>query len=588
MRKTLKNSWLKYTALLLTTLSVFNMGYADKILGYSPPITGGCLSGTSAGAASAQECSVRCSQTMGCQGFTFISGNTTPNCYITMSACMLSGLGMFYVKFNDTKTINAVTGEQQQFIGMSGRDCQGYDINTSAIQTDLYGCGRQCTLDPECKGFSINSNTCFLKKQMQMCNYTTSNGFSYYEKSGSPTGGDNNFAGDPCPVGNPNCAQQLRDGNLPGSDRNQAVIYPRINRAGKTVATTDASDAILGQTSYLARVMLQANDVYPPSHVSSRVSGENYLSSIIPTKYNNKALAEAALRRSFLGAENFSGPAVTQTVVRDWVEYHLANYCDPLAAKLNLHGCANPKITIADIANGKINGVTPWESSKPRFAADVTATTLMQSKISDNEAAMRYAYNVTNIMPSPITTNQPDFSVPDKYINPNYNGLKVLKDGGYGVYMNYLARQSKLSLAQYAVTQLFADRMVLSNLKIPVARWNDAGKKSVTFEPTSRQGLLEFEANKRFSDPEWYDRVQQMPTPALMKEMAYMQALQLTIEFKRYEQQQIQTALFASLASDISAMLKMAQDMQEQSSADTASQISNSLKSLGINVPGKP
>lgn len=154
--------------------------------------------------------------------------------------------------------------------------------------------------------------------------------------------------------------------------------------------------------------------------------------------------------------------------------------------------------------------------------------------------------------------------------------------------MNYLARQSKLSLAQYAVTQLFADRMVLSNLKIPVARWNDAGKKSVTFEPTSRQGLLEFEANKRFSDPEWYDRVQQMPTPALMKEMAYMQALQLTIEFKRYEQQQIQTALFASLASDISAMLKMAQDMQEQSSADTASQISNSLKSLGINVPGKP
>jgi len=285
----------------------------------------------------------------------------------------------------------------------------------------------------------------------------------------------------------------------------------------------------------------------------------------------------------------------------------MAAYCDPLAAASKLNGCTMPKPTSAE----QQQGITSWEArAKPKtgtsdgqgaFAGDITAYSLFGDKVKHPEAAMRYIYNVTNALPDTFGAQAKDYSIPSKYTT-TYNGQQVLKDEGYNIYVDYLARQSKLSLSQFALMKIFADRLTLDNIKIPVSNWVcakyktitedgksikvcDIGQKEITYEPTSNFGLLQFEANKRFSDPGWYDRVQQMPTPALLKEMAYMNSLQLVLEMKRYEQQQLQTAMYASVAADVSAIVKTFQDLQHDAKNTSANKANISSKLKGILHP---
>ncbi|MBP9721543.1 MAG: hypothetical protein KBD64_00120 [Gammaproteobacteria bacterium] len=591
---------LLFIALVVSCISLGS--FAGVLDEFAPPINGDCDDGTYAlpsySAGSAEECAQACLSTSGCTGFKYEQRNMVAilSCTLrTGQGCrVMPAAATFYRKFQTDLPVKTTTGEIQTFKGLTDGDCIDNDIKVINVTT-VDQCGTLCTATAgDCVAFSFRAGDgrCVFKSPMSRCIFQA-NGYNYYSKYGDPSsGGGGSSAGPACAPDDLNCQQQLRyqpdgtpipGGAFPQADQNSMLIYPRVNRGGNTAPPTDVSDAILGQTSYLARVMLQANDVFPPSHLSSRTSGETFLSSLIPIKYNSKALTEAALRRSILGAESFStGQSSVNTMVRDWVEYHMDNYCDPLAAKAGIHKCYNRAISPTDIQNAKIAGVTPWENivdnniPKP-FAADITATTLFQPKVLNSEAAMRYIYNLINNSPTPIDSKQTDYIVPDKYINKDLN---VLKDDGYNVYMKYLESQSKSSLLQYAMMQIFAERLELDNIKVPVTRWDASGKKTVTYEKTSRQGLLEFEATKRFSDPGWYDRVQQMPTPALLKELAYMQSLQLTLEYKRYEQQQIQTAIMASFASDMSTLIQTVQNAASGGGAMSRQDLIDQIKSI--------
>ena len=406
-----------------------------------------------------------------------------------------------------------------------------------------------------------------------------------------------------CPSNDPNCLSPgINSRVIPYAPEGAMAMHSKTYRpnAIDPINATNAADAVLAQTSYMARVMIQANDIFPPSHISTRSSGEIYASTVSPIDYNLKALTQVSIYRNSLGATVTSvqnanpttaAANTVNTVARDWVEFHLNQYCDPLAGSIGKNGLNNCNSALNslkknEITEGMTQGKTSWDlvttkGQRGPYAADITANILFSAKAQDPEATMRYIYNLTNIAPTPLTLNATDFSVPNDYLTV-YNGTTTLKDAGYNIYMSYLEEQSKLSLSQYALMQIFSERMQLDTIKVPVTKWDKDGKKIESFEFTSRHGLLEFESTKRFKDPAWYDRVQQMPVPALLKELAYIQSTQLALEFKRYEQDQLQTAMMASLTSDIAKMTKYMKQMQQQASdpSGTQAQIMNQLNSI--------
>ncbi len=527
------------------------------------------------------DCANACMNRSDCKSFIFyptIPGTAQKtNCSVKTDneLCKVySEQANFYHKLSNQQDFDTGAGQNQKFIYSPNVDCNGDDIQgqTNLGNLDLKACASLCIQRSDCIGISYGPNTCSLKSSVNsgFCNIKINSSETTYYKFGAPVDKPPTSPVATCAPGDQNCMQQIRYQGF-DNQQPQMYMYPRITRAktevdkkegDATKIVGDASTAVLLQTSYLARVMVQANDVFPPSHVSSRTSGETYLSSYMPYKYNVKTLIEASIKRNMLGSEYYSGAPQLNTLVRDWVEQHLNKYCDPLAAKAGIYNCVSPNSPASKDASAKSDGTTNWEEKS--FAADINASTLMQSKIYSEkgsdaaEAALRYIYNITNNQPAPFDAAQTDFTIPGKYLDLKKTP-KILKDEGYNAYMSYLERQAKLSLSQYALMRIFAEHMPLESVKIPVVKWTDKGKQ-VTYESTSRQGLLEFEANKRFSDPNWYDRVQQMPTPALLKELAYMQALQLTLQYKQYEQQQIQIAQNAVLTSEISAMMNLTKD----------------------------
>lgn len=378
-----------------------------------------------------------------------------------------------------------------------------------------------------------------------------------------------------CTSGDPNCVLPgSQDRSTPFADQGQMAVYPKTYRSDGLlkIDTTNTTDAILAQTSYLARVLIQANDIYPPSHASSRSSGETFASAKVPLAYNVKALTQIASYRNALGAAKTSdqtaNPSGTKRndvdkIMRDWVDFHISNYCDPLAGSIGGAGLNNCNSSLNALDGGTIDsakrvGQTSWDIVSGPYAADITANTLFSTK-ANPEAAMRYVYNVTNALPATFgnQTEKPrKYVIPDQYLM-TVNGATNLNADGYKYYMHYLEEQSKKSLSQYAMMKILSERMKVNNIKIPVTKWLADGTKETSFEETSVLGLLEFESSKRFQDPAWFDRVQQMPTPALLKEIAYMLAMQNALDYKRYEQEQVQTALLASMTSDMSKLAKL-------------------------------
>lgn len=352
---------------------------------------------------------------------------------------------------------------------------------------------------------------------------------------------------------------------IPNANQGEMAIYPKTYRATSIVNSKDPVNAILAQTSYLARILIQANDIFPPSHISSRSNGEIYSSAAIPMVYNLKMLEQVSVYRNSLGArastDQYVGSAVrtVEKVANDWVQYHIMNYCDPLAASIGTYGlydCNKPYLqAISSGSPSKQSGITAWE--QVGYGADISANSLLQPNIRRDqaEAAMRYVYHLTNIVPEAMDPER-GYTIPQTHMTV-VDGVPKLTNNGFGFYMQYLEDQSKISLSQHTLMKLLSERLQMDSIKISKTIWDESGNKVETApEPASPYALLEFEATKRFKDPAWYDRVQQMPTPALLKEIAYMEAMRLALEFKKYEQQQMQIALQASMASDLARLVK--------------------------------
>jgi hypothetical protein len=346
---------------------------------------------------------------------------------------------------------------------------------------------------------------------------------------------------------------------------------PSGSSVGSVTAQSDVADAILYQTSYLARMLLQANDVFPPSHVSARLAGEWYASVQDPAQTNLQTLDTQMNIRNNLGALAISGsppgPFTQSAVMQDWVNYHLKAYCDPEAQQAGLTEC-QPVLGL------------PAQQQQAVYAMDTRATSLFGDTVANPEAALRYLVNVTNVLPSLTDNTSQQYGITSNLIAQS-GQLTYLTPAAYIALIATMEEQSKISLSQYYFLKLFSERLSLDNVKIPVTSWTSPDGvsppvKNTTYQNTSQHGLLKFEAAKRFMDPGWYDRIQQMPTPGLLKEIAYMMALQLNVDFKRYETEEMQTAFMAMLAADSARMGKQMRVAAGQDSSQVGNNALNS------------
>ena len=218
------------------------------------------------------------------------------------------------------------------------------------------------------------------------------------------------------------------------------------------------------------------------------------------------------------------------------VEQHLLGFCSDIEAKDG--GMCDQGLTVAQGG-----------------AADLLVNTLLgNDTLSPDQQVSVWAFidNLTN--PSPIPLPNDIFSG-EKFGNARsalegspmekYHSQVRLRTLNPGEGIRTLAARYKqmafLSTAQNALNQIATDRHIVIDLGKEVGMDK---KDASIFE------ALKFEANRRYGDKNWHQQIYQVPDTALLREIANMQAFQLALDFKRYEQEQIMTTLLAAMVSN--------------------------------------
>lgn len=186
-------------------------------------------------------------------------------------------------------------------------------------------------------------------------------------------------------------------------------------------------------------------------------------------------------------------------------------------------------------------------------AADLLIDTLLANPtIVYDSAAIAFVYNLTNPTPIPLPENA--FTGEDVYTDyiksldgspMQMNGVESLKlrqltPDGIRTLSERYKQMALLSTAQYAMQHIVADRQKIVGL---------GSQMGLQKPDISLFELLEYESNRRFNDKTWHEEINKVPDTALLREIANMQAVQLALDFKRYEQDQIITSLLAAQVS---------------------------------------
>lgn len=200
-------------------------------------------------------------------------------------------------------------------------------------------------------------------------------------------------------------------------------------------------------------------------------------------------------------------------------------------------------------------------------AADLLVDTLLSNDtLTENQQISVWAFidNLTNPNPLPLpssaftstefsTSAQPTLA--GSPLASLHDSVKVRPLSGEGV--RTLAARYKqmafLSTAQNALNKLASERHVIKGL----------GKEiGMTTADASIFAAMKFEANRRYADEQWHNEMYQAPEEALLREMANMQAFQLALDFKRYEQEQTLITLLAAQVSGTAQMQGMTETAQ--------------------------
>lgn len=180
------------------------------------------------------------------------------------------------------------------------------------------------------------------------------------------------------------------------------------------------------------------------------------------------------------------------------------------------------------------NNIQVCEYKTPGAGNDVLAFTLVDKLAyeteNDKNAALQYIINLSN--PKPFA-----FDPKKVFINKENPEDGVTEEGKKYFDMAF-RQQPALTMAQNSLLAVFADRYRLKDVanNLPVG---NNGAASV-------MELLSYEASRRYSNPDWSDQLNKLSSGAVTREIANMQAFQIYLDVKKYEQASRMEALMAA------------------------------------------
>jgi hypothetical protein len=259
--------------------------------------------------------------------------------------------------------------------------------------------------------------------------------------------------------------------------------------------------------------------VPPPNEDQSAQAGEEIQRLAELAAVNETALAEFSIGRNMLQPTN----SVSNSSI---VTAHISGFCSAEEAELNI--CQK--------------GLSVDEGG----AADLLADTLLANPtVGQINSAIAFIYMLTNPNPIPLPDNTfqsedlgSDITVAEntpmeaKYGESAVIKTRPLTSEGVRTLAARYKQMALLSTAQFALNNIAAERS------------RPQGQSVSAFE------ALKQEAERRFNSATWHEQVNTLPDTALLREMVTMQAMQLALDFKRYEQEQtIITLLAAQVAT---------------------------------------
>jgi hypothetical protein len=151
----------------------------------------------------------------------------------------------------------------------------------------------------------------------------------------------------------------------------------------------------------------------------------------------------------------------------------------------------------------------------------------------DKLAALQFIRYLTN--PRPLSFDK------DKVYNDPEDLSKGLTEDGKKYFDNAFKQLPMLSLAQNSLLAIYAERT-----RVPdIAKGLPVGKDGAA----SIMEMLNYEATRRYSNPDWSNAMNKLSGVAVSREMANMKAFEIYLRVKEYQQASRMEALMATQVS---------------------------------------
>lgn len=236
---------------------------------------------------------------------------------------------------------------------------------------------------------------------------------------------------------------------------------------------------------------------------------------------------------NMLPAEQISSIEQEQRL-RDFANY---NIYTPKQSADNYYGAR-----LAYCGKTDKNNIQACEYKNPGVGNDVLAYFLLDklayTNTTEENAALQYIINLSN--PKPF-----DFNPEKVYENKKDPSDGITVEGKK--YFNMAFRQQPaLTVAQNSLLAIFAERKRIAD----VAKDLPIGSNGAA----SFMELINFEASRRYANADWSDAMNKLSQAGVLREIANIQALQIYLDVKKYEQSSRMEALMAAQVALLSQL----------------------------------
>ncbi len=240
-----------------------------------------------------------------------------------------------------------------------------------------------------------------------------------------------------------------------------------------------------------------------------------------------------AMGSNMLPAEQM-GSVEQEQRLRDFANY---NIYTPKQSADNYYGAR-----LAYCGKTDKNNIQACEYKNPGVGNDVLAYFLLDklgyANATEENAALQYIINLSN--PKPF-----DFDPAKVYENKEDPSDGITVEGKK--YFNMAFRQQPaLTVAQNSLLAIFAERKRIAD----VAKDLPIGSNGAA----SFMEMINFEASRRYANADWSDAMNKLSQAGILREIANMQALQIYLDVKKYEQSSRMEALMAAQVALLSQL----------------------------------